>query len=63
MVEDDIAVQVMRLHGLLRSTGEEHRKAALRSEIDRLLGQLQDAARAIQPGAGPTEQDERQLGA
>jgi hypothetical protein len=63
MVEDDMAVRVMRLYGLLRSTGEEHRKAALRSEIDRLLGQLQDAARAIQPEAAPTEQDERQLGA
>jgi hypothetical protein len=63
MAEDDMAVRVMRLYGLLRSTGEEHRKAAIRSEIDRLLGRLQDAARAIQPGAAPTEQDERQLGA
>lgn len=64
MLEDDhMAGRVMRLYGLLRSTSEEHRKGAIRSEIDQLVARLEDAARAIQPGAGPAERDERQLGA
>ena len=62
MAEDnDMAMRVMRLHGLLRVAGEEHRRAALRLEIDRLLGRLQDAARAIRP-ASETGRDERELG-
>ena len=63
MEQDDMAGRVMRLYGLLGSTGEEHRKGAIRSEIDRLLGRIEAAARAIEPRAVATEQDERQLGA
>ena len=60
--ENDLAVRVMRLYGLLRATGEEHRKGAIRSEIDRLLGRLEAAARAIQPASARPGQDERELG-
>ena len=60
--ENDLSIRVMRLYGLLRVTGEEHRKGALRSEIDRLLGRLEDAARAIRPSPGPAAADERELG-
>ena len=63
MEQDDMAGRVMHLYGLLHRTGEEHRKGAIRSEIDRLLGRIEDAARAIEPGSLPAEGDERQLGA
>jgi hypothetical protein len=62
MEEDDTAMRLMRLYGVLRSTREEHSKGPIRAEIDRLLAQLQDAARAIEPGDAPAAPDERRLG-
>jgi hypothetical protein len=63
MNDDDTAMRLMRLYGLLRSTREEHGKGPIRVEIDRLLAQLQDAARAIEPAAAPAEPRVRRLGA
>ena len=62
MAEDDTALRLMRLYGLLRSTHDEHGKGAIRTEIDRLLAQLQDAARAIEPAAAAARSDDRRLG-
>ena len=41
----------MRLTHRLAGTREEHGKAALCAEIDRLLARAQDAARALEPTA------------
>ena len=49
MAETEIATRLTHLYAQLHSTAEERGKAALRIEIDRLLAQMQDAARAIEP--------------
>ena len=53
MQEEAIAARLMRLYGRLRETGEEHAQRGIRIEIDRLLAQLEDAARAVEPAAHP----------
>jgi len=59
MAEDDIALRLMRLYGLLHSTVEERNKTTIRAEIDRLLAQIQDAARAIEPNRGTGQPEQR----
>ena len=49
MADEDVTVRLMRLYGLLRTAGDEHSRGAVRGEIERLLAQLQNAARAIEP--------------